>query len=441
MKNVKVIIGAFWGDEGKGKCSHYEAKGAKIVVRATGGANAGHTIVVDNKKYAMHLLPSSIIRQDVKSVMGPGMVIDLEVLSEELKAIEASGIKPNLYISDRATIVLPTDKLMDSYVEHIRRNKVGTTKRGIGPAYATKDHRIAIRMGDLKDIDDDVLDKIHCNAIFAKLHKKTSFLTIIEKILSFIFPSRLSKSEKKIIRYLQKYGFYAKKYICDTQRIINEALENGDNIVIEGAQAMYLDKDHGDYPFVTSSNPTAAGACCGAGIGPMYVKDVYGVMKAYCSRVGEGPFQTELFDEIGDSIREFGHEYGTTTGRPRRCGWLDLVRAKNAIKVNSISYWCVNHIDTIGIIGKLYGKIKVCIGYEYNGKQISYIPADSENCKPIYKSFVGGWDTTGCKTYKDLPQNAKNYIEFIEEYTQVPVKYIGIGPSDKDVIIKGLNKI
>lgn len=420
---VKVIIGAFWGDEGKGKCAHYEAADAKVSIRSTGGANAGHTIVVNGEKYAMHLLPSSILREDVKSVIGPGVVVDLEVLANEIKTIKAAGIKPNLYISDRACIVLPTDKKMDGFVENIRKTKVGTTNRGIGPAYAAKDHRIAIRMGDFKSVYcGDIVDKLQCNVEFAML---------------FDFdPYRKHQYFEKLYNYLYEYIDEIIPYICDTQKIINRALSKKETIIIEGAQAMYLDKDHGDYPYVTSSNPTAAGACCGAGIGPMYVTDVIGVMKAYCSRVGEGPFQTELFDEVGEKIRELGHEYGTTTGRPRRCGWLDLVRAQNAVMVNSISCWCVNHIDTIGKIGNQFGSIKVCTSYKYRGKEIDYVPIDSQNAKPVYKEFTGGWDTTGCKTYEELPVNARNYIAFIEEYTGVPVKYIGIGPADTDVIIK-----
>jgi adenylosuccinate synthase len=421
---VKVIIGAFWGDEGKGKCAHYEAADAKVSIRSTGGANAGHTIVVNGKKYAMHLLPSSILREDVKSVIGPGVVVDLEVLADEIKTIKAAGIKPNLFISDRACIVLPTDKKMDEYVEKIRIFKVGTTKRGIGPAYAAKDYRIALRMGELKSAacPGDTVDKIRCNVEMAidsecNAHIKDLYYETINN-------------------YLNEYKDEIIPYICDTQAIINRAISKKQTIVIEGAQAMYLDKDHGDYPYVTSSNPTAAGACCGAGIGPMYVTDVIGVMKAYCSRVGEGPFQTELFDEVGEKIRELGHEYGTTTGRPRRCGWLDLVRAQNAVMVNSISCWCVNHIDTIGKIGSQFGSIKVCTLYKYKGKEIDYVPIDSQNAKPVYKEFKGGWDTTGCKTYEDLPVLARNYIAFIEQYTGVPVKYIGIGPADTDVIIK-----
>lgn len=420
--SVKVIVGAFWGDEGKGKCSYYEARDASIVVRATGGANAGHTIVVDDKKYAMHLLPSSILREDVKSIIGPGVVVDLEVLSQEIETIKKAGITPNLYISDRAAIVLPSHKKMDNYVENIREKKVGTTKRGIGPVYADKDYRIALRMDDLVNYNNQSFDKLSCNAAFSRLWQ--------------LYPeSEYSKQLEENRNYLMKYDNII-PYICNVQKIINNAITNNESIVIEGAQATYLDRDHGDYPYVTSSNSTASGACCGAGIGPMYVTDVIGVMKGYCSRVGEGPFPTELFDEVGDAIRELGHEYGTTTGRPRRCGWLDLVRAKNAVYLNGITQWCINHIDTIGKIGLKFGEIKVCTGYNDKGKLSHSVPTNSTDVNPIYQTFKGGWEIKNCTSYKQLPENAKRYIEYIEEYTGVPVKYIGIGPADTDVIIK-----
>jgi adenylosuccinate synthase len=222
------------------------------------------------------------------------------------------------------------------------------------------------------------------------------------------------------------------KYICDTQFVIMEAYKNKEDIIIEGAQALYLDIDHGDYPFVTSSNPNASGSASGAGIGPTLIDEVIGVMKAYCSRVGEGPFPTEQENEIGNRIRELGHEYGTTTGRPRRCGWLDLVMIKNATFVNGLTSLCVNHVDTIGKLDE----IKVCVGYTKNGESIDYVPMDREGWTPVYKTFDGNWDTTGIRDYEGLPENAKKYIEFIEEFTGVKVKYIGIGADEKETIIK-----
>lgn len=412
--SVKLIIGSFWGDEGKGKCSYYESQNADIVIRATGGSNAGHTVIVNDKKYALHLLPSSIINPNVLSIIGPGVVIDLKELHDEMELIKKASIRLNLIISDKASIVLPENKEMDAFIEEHRTKPVGTTGRGIGPAYADKCYRIALRMCDLtKNIPFDIIG-------FKSISPTTSMLLASSKTLNF----------------LNEFKNYFKDYICDTQQIINNAIFNDKKIIIEGAQATYLDKDHGDYPYVTSSNPIASGACCGAGIGPKYVTEVYGVMKAYCSRVGEGPFPTELFNEIGNSIRELGHEYGTTTKRPRRCGWLDLVRAKNAVVLNSFTYWTVNHIDTLGKIGEKYGEIKVCTAYNYKGKKIDYVPTNLTDIKPIYQTFTGGWSTEGCKTYEDLPIEAKNYIKFIEDYTKVPVKYIGIGPDNKDVIIK-----
>ena len=424
---VKVIVGAFWGDEGKGKCAHYAAKDCNIAIRATGGANAGHTVVVNDTKYAMHLLPSSVLREDVRSIIGPGVVVDLKVLAEELRTIKQAGINPNLFISDRAKIVLPTDKKMDFFMESIKKYKVGTTGRGIGPAYASKAHRIAIGMLDLYKESSKRWDKLFCNALLAEKMDLNNSHYIVENA---------EEIANNLNDYLETFKNEILPYVCNTQQIINKALINDENIIIEGAQATYLDLDHGDEDYVTSSNPTASGTCCGAGIGPRYVSEVIGVMKGYCSRVGEGPFQTELKDEIGKKIRELGHEYGTTTGRPRRCGWLDLVRAKNSVHLNSLSSWCLNHLDTIGKIGLEFGKIKVCVFYQYKDEVIDYVPTDSEYATPVYKIFDGGWDTTGCKTYNDLPQSAKNYIEFIEEYTGIPVKYIGIGPADTDMIIK-----
>lgn len=430
--SVKVVIGAFWGDEGKGKCAHIVSRNAKIAIRATGGANAGHTVVAKGKKYAMHLLPSSILRENVKSIIAPNVKIDIKVLSEEIKAIKEAGITPNLYISDRCRIVLPTDKEMDFFMESIKEFKVGTTGRGIGPAYSSACLRDAIRMVELLDPENPRrMDKINCNAkIAAMLYRKDDSKTVEEKA---------NEISEEINNYLETYGKELISYICNTQQIINNALENDEDIIIEGAQALYLDLDHGDGDYVTSSNPNASGTCSGAGIGPKYVTNVVGVMKAYCSRVGEGPFQTELFDEVGDKIRELGHEYGTTTMRPRRCGWLDLVRAYNAVHINGITEWCVNHLDTIGKIGQLFGEIKVCVAYECeDGTNIKYVPTDASTTshKAVYKRFEGGWDTTGCKTYNDLPDGAKNYIEYIEMYTGIKVKYIGIGPADTDVIIK-----
>jgi len=417
---IKAIIGIQWGDEGKGRASHYEAKNASIVIRATGGNNAGHTVVANGKKYAMHLLPSSIIRSKVLSIIGPGVVVDPKVLIEEIENMKKGNIDvspKNLLISDRASVILPHHVALDKLSEELKDNKIGTTGRGIGPAYSEKCDRTNIRMIDIKSMD-NLKEKLtislkKANALFEK----------------FNYPIISVDEEYNLC---VEYNKYLSDYINDSESKIIEAVENNKNIIIEGAQALYLDLDHGDYPFVTSSNPNASGSCSGAGIGPTLVDEVIGVMKSYCSRVGEGPFTTEQKNEIGDTIRELGHEYGTTTGRPRRCGWLDLVMIKNAKYINGLTSLCINHMDTIGKLDE----IKVCIGYKYNGENISYVPIDREKCEPIYKTFKGSWDTEGITEYKDLPENAKKYIEFIEEYTGVNVKYIGVGADEARTIIK-----
>ena len=416
---VKVIVGIQWGDEGKGRASHFESKNASIVIRSTGGNNAGHTVVANGKKFAMHLLPSSIIRDGVLSIIGPGVVVDPKVLITEIDEMAKNGIivdNKRLLISDRAHIILPHHIALDSLMEMLKDNKVGTTGRGIGPSYSEKCDRTNIRMIDLKNTD-TLKNKINqslkkANALFKQ----------------FDYPIISEDEEYKLCL---EFGKRLYNLIGDSEAAIINAYEKNENIIIEGAQALYLDIDHGDYPFVTSSNPNASGTCSGAGIGPTLVDEVIGVMKAYCSRVGEGPFTTELLDETGDTIRELGHEYGTTTGRPRRCGWLDLVMVKNAKYINGLTSLCINHMDTIGKLPE----IKVCIGYMYNGKEISYVPIDRQNCTPIYKTFEGNWDTSNVSTYEELPEKAKRYIEFIEDYSGIPVKYIGVG-ADENITIR-----
>ncbi len=417
---IKLIVGTQWGDEGKGRAAHFESKNASIVVRSTGGNNAGHTVVANGKKYAMHLLPSAIIRDGVTSIIAPGVVIDPEVLISEIDEMDKAGIKitkDRLKISERAHLILPHHKMLDNLYEELKENKVGTTKRGIGPCYAEKCNRSGLRMFDLVDRT-NLKNKLEgslkiANALFREFgYDEISIESEYELCLN---------SAKRL-----------EPFICDTQSILMEANEKGENIIVEGAQALYLDLDHGDYPYVTSSNPNASGIASGAGIGPSKVDEVIGVLKAYSSRVGEGPFTTEQKNEIGDTIRELGHEYGTTTGRPRRCGWLDLVMIKNACFINGLTSLCVNHMDTIGKLGE----IKVCVGYEYKGNKITYIPIDRENCKPIYETFEG-WEVNNNMTSFDmLPENAKKYINFIEDYTKVKVKYIGIGADEKQTIVK-----
>lgn len=423
--NVDIVIGTQWGDEGKGRVVHYLSKNCDIVIRATGGNNAGHTIVVNREKFAVHLLPSSILRPEVMSVIAHGVVIDPSVLMGEIVKMQEKGVSitpANLRISDRAHVIMPWHKTLDGILEGMKTNKIGTTGRGIGPAFSEKCQRTGIRAIDL-------LDK---KVLTAKIKQAAKVANII-----------LSKTKnpkvdvKQVSEDYFTYGEMLKSYICDTGMLINEAVLSGKKVVIEGAQAIQLDIDLGTYPNVTSSNPTSPGALVGSGIGPKFVGQVIGVMKAYTSRVGSGPFPTELNNETGDKIRELGHEYGTTTGRPRRCGWLDLVLIKQAVVPNGLTSLCVNHVDTIGN----FDEIKVCVGYEYKGRTIQYVPVDLENCTPIYTTFDGNFDVKGKRDYCDFCENTKKYIEFIESYTGVPVQYIGVGPDEKETIIKEVGNI
>ncbi len=431
--SVKMIIGLQYGDEGKGRAVHYEAKEATIVIRATGGSNAGHTVVANGKKYAMHLLPSAIIRPEVLSVIGPGVVADLKVLSEEIEQMREAGIKvekDNFVVSQRTHITLPHHKQLDRLYEMLKENKVGTTGRGVGTTYEEKARRTNLRMCDLFVEDKELKHKITenlkvYNVLVAEANK------LIEKGIyeEEKFPLITTEEEYE---YCMKYKKTIQEFITDVHPIIDEAIEKDDLIIIEGAQSFWLDNDHGDYPMTTSSNPNASGTASGAGIGPTLIKEVIGVIKAYTSRVGNGPFVTELEDETGDLIREWGHEYGTTTGRPRRTGWLDLVMVKHTKNTSGLTSLCINHMDTIGKLDK----INVCVGYQYKGEIIRHVPLDKENCKPVYEELKGGWHTEGANTFEELPKEAQAYIKFIEDYTGVPVKYIGVGADEKRTIIK-----
>lgn len=426
---VTVIAGTHWGDEGKGKSAFYESKDADLILRTTGGNNAGHTIVHEGNKYALHLIPGGIIWENALCMICPGVVVDPAVLIKEIEDLSKSvKITPKRFIvSGKAQVILPYHKDLDKLYEELKGNKIGTTGRGIGPCYADKINRIGLRMFDLLLPEEELGRKIveatnaH-NILFANFGMKDSLVDADE-----------------MVDLCKKYASKLKPFIKDTDPYIEEALENKKKIVIEGAQALGLDIDHGDVPFVTSSSPNTSGTLSGAGIGPIYVKKVIGVAKAYCSRIGEGPFETEEDNENGDVIREFGHEYGTTTGRSRRCGWLDLVVLKRSKYINGTTVLSLNHMDTIGAIGQKLGYVKLCIAYEYNGEVIHHYPSkDTEivgaKVKPIYLEF-SGWDTTGCKTYEDLPEEARRYIEEIENRTGMRVEYIGIGADVEDTII------
>lgn len=421
MSKVNVVLGTFFGDEGKGKIIDYLSTKADVSVRCSGGNNAGHTINVDGKKFAFHLIPSGILSSNTKAVIGNGVVIDPKVLIEEIDKLHEAGYSTaNLFISNKAHIIMPYHIVLDKLLEEIRGdNKIGTTARGIGPAYCDKYERSGIR------VEDFVTPKF---GEIAKLNIENK-----NKILQCFGYEPLDADS--IITEYEGYAKILAPYVKDTINIIHQSLEENKNILCEGAQATLLDIDFGTYPFVTSSSPSIGGVCTGTGIGAKDIGEVYGVLKAYSSKVGEGPYLTEQDNEIGDTIRELGHEYGTTTKRPRRCGWLDLVALKYAARINGLTGLAVNHLDTVGKLDK----IKLCVAYNHNGKismDYSTNPTYISNCEPIYEEFDGNFgDLSGIKNRSDLPKNAQVYLNRIEEIVKVPIKFIGTGPDRNDMII------
>ena len=420
MKNVDVVLGTFYGDEGKGKIIDYLSTKADYTVRCTGGNNAGHTINVNGKKYAFHLIPSGILNKNTKAIIGNGVVIDPKVLIEEINNLEDEGISTsNLYISDKAHIIMPYHIKMDELQEELRNNKIGTTKRGIGPAYCDKFERCGIRVMDF------ISDR------FATIAREN----IERKNEIFKLYGKETLNADKIIAEYIELSKKLKPYVTDTVYMIHKAIEQDKKIVCEGAQATLLDIDFGSYPFVTSSNPSIGGICTGSGIGAKYIGNVYGVLKGYSSRVGEGPYITEQANEIGDLIRELGHEYGTTTKRPRRCGWLDAVALKYAVILNGITALAINHVDTIGKMDK----IKLCVAYKKGNNIDMKFSCDEEylqDIEPVYEEFEGKFgDISNIKRREDLPENAKKYLNRIEELVGVPIKFIGTGAGRDNMII------
>lgn len=420
---TKIVLGTQWGDEGKGKYIDMLAENVDVVARFSGGNNAGHTIVVDGIQYALHLIPSGILHKGKICIIGNGTVIDPKVLLEEMDALIKRGINiDNIMVSDRAHVIMPYHKILDELQEDFRgNNAIGTTKRGIGPCYTDKVERNGIRICDLME-PETLANKVNEN------------LYLKNRIIKKVYLGTPLIAEEIIGQYTE-YAQKLKKFVCDTSEFIYNAIDNGKSILFEGAQATFLDLDFGTYPYVTSSNPISAGACVGSGIGPNNIDEIYGVLKAYTSRVGSGPFPTEQNNIIGDTIRELGHEYGTTTGRPRRCGWLDLVMIKYAARVNGLTYLAINHVDTIGKLEK----IKLCIAYEKDGKTINTFPAslnELAKCNPIYEEF-DGWkeDISNINNYNDLPENAKVYLERIERMVNVKIKFIGVGKDRGQTII------
>lgn len=429
MSKVDVVIGCFYGDEGKGKVIDYLATNADIAVRATGGDNAGHTIEANGVKYAMRLIPSGILSGHTIGVIGNGVVMNPEVLLGEIANLKAHGydIDNHLKISDKTHVILPYHPMLDRALEKARKaSKIGTTCRGIGPTYCDKYERAGLRVEDLyaDNFKSHLEELVESRKALLKFYDPED--TTIDEKLNF----------ENVYKTYCEYAEQLKPYVCDTVTYLHKALEEDKKVIVEGAQATLLDIDFGSYPYVTSSNPTIGGIITGTGLSASDIGNVYGIIKAYSSRVGEGPFVTELLDEAGDKIRDLGHEYGTVSGRPRRCGWLDLVTLKYAKRLNGLTGISVNHLDTIG----KFDKIKVCVAYDHNGVETEDFSTNLkflQSCKPVYKEFDGNFgDLSGCKTFEDLPENAKAYINFIEEYTKTPVKFIGTGAGREAMIVR-----
>lgn len=411
-----VVVGTQWGDEGKGKITDFLSQNAEVVARYQGGNNAGHTIKFDGVTYKLHLIPSGIFFDDKTCVLGNGMVIDPKALLEELKYLHDKNVSTdNLRISNRAHIILPYHLKLDQLQEDEKgANKIGTTKKGIGPAYMDKAARTGIRIADLLDkesfkekLEQNVAEK---NRLFEKVYETEPFT--VEEILEEYY----------------EYGQQIKKYVCDTSKVLNDNLDEGRRVLFEGAQGVMLDIDQGTYPFVTSSNPIAGGVTIGSGVGPSKIKHVVGVSKAYTTRVGDGPFPTELNNEIGDQIREVGREYGTTTGRPRRVGWFDSVVVRHARRVSGITDLSLNSIDVLTGIET----VKICTAYRYKGELIEEFPASLKElaeCEPVYEEMPG-WeeDITGAKSLSELPENARHYIERVSQLTGIPLSVFSVGP-------------
>ncbi|MFS1516888.1 adenylosuccinate synthase [Bacillus sp. SCS-151] len=411
-----VVVGTQWGDEGKGKITDFLSENAEVIARYQGGNNAGHTIKFNGNTYKLHLIPSGIFYADKICTIGNGMVVDPKALVKELNYLHERGVSTdNLRISNRAHVILPYHLKLDE-VEEERKgdNKIGTTKKGIGPAYMDKAARIGIRIADLLDRD----------AFEEKLSKN---LEDKNRLLEKMYEVDGFKIEDILDEYYG-YGQQFAKYVCDTSVVLNDALDEGRRVLFEGAQGVMLDIDQGTYPFVTSSNPVAGGVTIGSGVGPTKIKHVVGVSKAYTTRVGDGPFPTELTNEIGDQIREVGREYGTTTGRPRRVGWFDSVVVRHARRVSGITDLSLNSIDVLTGIETL----KICVAYRYKGQLIEEFPASLKmlgECEPVFEELPG-WseDITGVKNLGELPANARHYLERVSQLTGIPLSIFSVGP-------------
>ncbi len=417
-----VIIGAQWGDEGKGKIVDYLTEKCDYVVRFQGGCNAGHTVVVDNEKYVLHQIPSGILHKGKKCIIGNGVVLDPSGLLKEIEILQNKGIEinDNLFIAKNCHIIMPYHIAIEEQSE--KTKKIGTTKKGIGPCYTDKIARNGVRAVDLL-YPDTLRYKIKANL----------------EILNFLLKNLYKTEELNEEKIFNEYIFFAekiRKYIVDADILINKAIDDNRNVLFEGAQGTLLDIDHGTYPYVTSSNTIAGGACTGVGVSPKKINKIIGIVKAYTTRVGEGPFPTEIKDALGEEIRKKGGEYGATTGRPRRCGWLDIVGLRHAVRINGFTGIAITKIDVLDGLDKL----KVCIGYKYGSEILEDFPKEIEilqNCIPIYEELPGWKESTvGIKDYEKLPKNAKRYLQFIEDILKVKIQIISTGQKRNEIIIK-----
>jgi adenylosuccinate synthase len=422
--STAVIVGAQWGDEGKGKIIDYLAKKADLVVRGQGGNNAGHTVVVGDEKYALHLIPSGVLYEDTLNIIGNGVVLDPKGFFEEIDGLIERGVNTEqIFISDRAHIIMPYHNEIDRLSEEMRGDKkIGTTKKGIGPCYMDKVERTGIRVIDLIS-----------EGIETTLRERITFKNIlIEKIYGGV-----PLDVDAIISDYKEYAERIKPYVRDTGVMVYEAVQSGKKVLLEGAQGTLLDVDYGTYPYVTSSHPIAGGFAIGSGIGPNMIEEILGIAKAYTTRVGKGPFVTELFDETGNLIREKGHEYGTTTGRARRCGWFDAVAVRYSARVNGMTSVSLMLLDVLSG----FNEVKICTSYKYKNEIITEFPSSLDvlsECVPIYET-IEGWqeDITQAKSFEELPINAQKYVRKIEEIINVPVKIISVGPKRSQTIMMG----
>ncbi len=418
-----VLVGAQWGDEGKGKIIDILSEKADYIVRYQGGNNAGHTVVVNNKEFILHLIPSGILHKNKKCIIGNGVVVDPEALIKEINHFKKYGldVDKNLIISDRVHIIFPYHRLLDVLREE-KRGKIGTTKRGIGPCYADKVNRCGLRASDLLN------RRLFAKKLKANVKEKNEFLRKIYNHKGF--------SYNELLRQYLGYARIMKKHIADTSIILNEAIKKKKYILFEGAQGTLLDIDHGTYPFVTSSNTSAGGASTGAGVSPIKMDRIIGVVKAYTTRVGEGPLPTEFGKVLMDMIRRRGKEFGATTGRPRRCGWFDNVVARHSASINGLTDVALTKLDVLDSLKE----VKICTAYRYKSKVLKYFPGDIDilsECKPIYESMPG-WmkDTSSCKRYRDLPVNARRYLERLSRLMGAKISIVSVGSRRRETIIK-----